>query len=204
MEPNILVVDDNDDNRTTISTRLQICGYSSILLAADGKTALERMRSQTVDLALLDVLMPGLDGYGVLQIIKDDASLRDVPVVMVSAIDDADTIAKCIDLGAVDYLTKPLNPVALREGGANCIQLRQLRDASRGNLDAKLVGTSSAARSLRREILHIANTTVPVLINGETGSGKGVVAQCLHSFSARSDKRTQRVALDGRCCALIP
>jgi two-component system, NtrC family, C4-dicarboxylate transport response regulator DctD len=202
MEPNIRVVDDNDDNRATIPTRLQICGYSNISLAADEKSALERMRSQTVDLVLLDVLMPGLDGSGVLQIIKDDAFLRDVPVVMVSAIDGADTVAKCIDLGAVDYLTKPLNPVALRE--ENCIQLRQLRDASSGNLDAKLVGTSSAAASLRREILHIANTTVPVLINGETGSGKEVVAQCLHSFSARSAKRVQRAALDGRYCALIP
>jgi two-component system, NtrC family, C4-dicarboxylate transport response regulator DctD len=199
MNPAILVVDDNDDNRVTLSTRLQICGYSSIALAADGKTALERMRADPVDLVLLDILMPGLDGYGVLRKMKSDASLRDVPVVMVSAIDDPSSVAKCIELGAVDYLTKPFNPVLLKERVASCIELTQWRNRRPDELEAKLIGESAAMSSLRQELLHIAGTNVPVLITGETGAGKEVVAQCIHAFSGRSNKPF--VAVN---CAAIP
>jgi two-component system, NtrC family, C4-dicarboxylate transport response regulator DctD len=199
MSPAILVVDDNDDNRVTLSTRLQICGYSSIALAADGKTALERMRAEPVDLVLLDILMPGLDGYGVLRAMKSDASLRDVPVVMVSAIDDPGSVAKCIELGAVDYLTKPFNPVLLKERVDNCIELTQSHNRRPEKLEAQLIGQSAAMMSLRQELLHIAGTNVPVLITGETGTGKEVVSQCLHAFSARSNKPF--VAVN---CAAIP
>jgi two-component system C4-dicarboxylate transport response regulator DctD len=199
MSPAILVVDDNDDNRVTLSTRLQICGYSSIALAADGKTALERMRAEPVDLVLLDILMPGLDGYGVLRAMKSDASLRDVPVVMVSAIDDPGSVAKCIELGAVDYLTKPFNPVLLKERVDNCIELTQSQNRRPEKLEAQLIGQSAAMMSLRQELLHIAGTNVPVLITGETGTGKEVVSQCLHAFSARTNKPF--VAVN---CAAIP
>jgi two-component system C4-dicarboxylate transport response regulator DctD len=199
MNPAILVVDDNDDNRVTLSTRLQICGYSSIALAADGKTALERMRADPVDLVLLDILMPGLDGYGVLRQMKSDASLRDVPVVMVSAIDDPGSVAKCIELGAVDYLTKPFNPVLLKERVDSCIELAQWRNRRPDKLETKLIGQSAAISSLRKELLHIAGTNVPVLIIGETGAGKEVVAQCIHAFSGRSNKPF--VAVN---CAAIP
>ena len=199
MNPAILVVDDNDDNRVTLSTRLQICGYSSIALVADGKTALERMRADPVDLVLLDILMPGLDGYGVLRKMKSDASLRDVPVVMVSAIDDPSSVAKCIELGAVDYLTKPFNPVLLKERVDSCIELTKWRNRRPDKLETKLIGQSAAISSLRKELLHIAGTNVPVLIAGETGAGKEVVAQCIHAFSDRSNKPF--VAVN---CAAIP
>lgn len=199
MNSAIMVVDDNDDNRVTLSTRLQMCGYSSITLAADGKTALEQMRTEPVDLVLLDILMPGLDGYGVLRTMKSDVSLRDIPVVMVSAIDDPGSVAKCMELGAVDYLTKPFNPVLLKKRVDSCIELRQWRNRRPDKLEATLIGPSVAMSSLRRELLHIAATNVPVLITGETGAGKEVVAQCIHAFSARSVKPF--VAVN---CAAIP
>jgi len=199
MNPAILVVDDNDDNRVTLSTRLQICGYPSIAMAADGKSALERMRSDPVDLVLLDILMPGLDGYGVLRKMKGDASLRDIPVVMVSAIDDSDSVARCLELGAVDYLTKPFNPVLLKERVDACIETTQWRHRGPDKLEAKLIGQSAAMSSLRQQLLHIAGTNVPVLITGETGAGKEVVAQSIHAFSNRSKKPF--VAVN---CAAIP
>jgi two-component system C4-dicarboxylate transport response regulator DctD len=190
INPTILVVDDNDDNRLTLSNRLQICGYSSIVLAADGKTALERMQAEPVDLVLLDISMPGLDGYGVLRMVKSDASLRDVPVIMISAADDPSSVAKCIELGAIDYLTRPssLSPVLLKERVDKCIELARWRNRYPAKLEEKLIGQSDAISSLRRELLHIAGTNVPVLITGETGTGKEVVAQCLHTFSARNNK----------------
>jgi two-component system C4-dicarboxylate transport response regulator DctD len=199
MNPAILVVDDNDDNRFTLSTRLQICGYSSIVLAADGQTALDRMRAEPIDVVLLDMLMPGLDGYAVLKTMKNEASLRDIPVVMVSAIDDPSSAAKCMDLGAIDYLTKPFNPGLLKARVDSCVELTRHRDRRLEKLESMLIGKSSAISSLRRRLLHIAATNVPVLINGETGAGKEVVAQCLHSFSSRNSKVISAVN-----CAAIP
>src|SRR5271167_4732394 len=114
MEPVVLVVDDNDDNRFTLSMRLETCGYGNILTAENGREALEKMRSEPVDLVLLDIMMPELDGYGVLEEMRSDVALRDIPVVMISALEDINSVVRCIELGATDYLTKPFNPVLLK------------------------------------------------------------------------------------------
>jgi two-component system C4-dicarboxylate transport response regulator DctD len=118
---------------------------------------------------------------------------------MISAIDDPSSVAKCIELGAADYLTKPFNPVLLKERVDSCIELTQWRNRRPDQLEAKLIGRSAAMSSLRHELLHIADTNVPVLITGETGAGKEVVAQCIHAFSGRSNKPF--VAVN---CAAIP
>src|SRR6516165_2745442 len=112
MDPVVLIVDDNDDNRFTLSMRLEACGYETIVTAENGREALEKMRERPVDLVLLDIMMPELDGYGVLEELRTDTALRDVPVVMISA----------IELGATDYLTKPFNPVLLKARVDNCIE----------------------------------------------------------------------------------
>src|SRR5262249_38344419 len=88
MEPRILVVDDNEDNRFTLSMRLEASGYSNLAMAANGREALEVMRAESVDLVLLDIMMPELDGYGVLEAMQADASLRALPVLVVSAVDE--------------------------------------------------------------------------------------------------------------------
>ena len=111
MDPVVLIVDDNDDNRFTLSMRLEACGYENIVTAENGREALEKMRQGPVDLVLLDIMMPELDGYGVLEELRTDTALRDVPVVMISAIEDINSVVRCIELGATDYLTKPFNPV---------------------------------------------------------------------------------------------
>src|SRR5262252_521691 len=121
-DPVVLIVDDNDDNRFTLSMRLEACGYENIVTAENGREALEKMRQGPVDLVLLDIMMPELDGYGVLEELRTDTALRDVPVVMISAIEDINSVVRCIELGATDYLTKPFNPVLLKARVDNCIE----------------------------------------------------------------------------------
>ena len=127
MEPAILVVDDIEDNRVTLAMHLEICGYSKLVMAENGREALEKMRAEPVDLVLLDIMMPELDGYGVLQEMKADSELRGIPVVMISAINDTNSVARCIELGATDYLTKPFNPVLLKARVDKCIEQARYR-----------------------------------------------------------------------------
>jgi adenylate cyclase len=121
-DPVVLIVDDNEDNRFTLSMRLEACGYGNIVTAENGRVALERMRQAPVDLVLLDIMMPELDGYGVLEELRTDTALRDIPVVMISALEDMSSVIRCIELGATDYLTKPFNPVLLKARVDNCIE----------------------------------------------------------------------------------
>jgi class 3 adenylate cyclase len=122
MEPVVMIVDDNDDNRFTLSMRLESCGYSNLVTAEDGRKALDKMRSDPVDLVLLDIMMPELDGYGVLAEMRTDVALRDIPVLMISALEDINSVVRCVELGATDYLTKPFNPVLLKARVDNCIE----------------------------------------------------------------------------------
>jgi len=122
MDPTILLVDDIEDNRVALAMRLEICGYSRLIMADNGRQALKKMRAQSVDLVLLDIMMPELDGYGVLQEMNTDVELRNIPVVMISAIEDTKSVVRCIELGATDYLTKPFNPVILKARIDKCIE----------------------------------------------------------------------------------
>jgi adenylate cyclase len=122
MDPVVLIVDDNEDNRFTLSMRLEACGYENIVTAENGREALEKMRQGPVDLVLLDIMMPELDGYGVLEELRTDTALRDIPVVMISALEDINSVVRCIELGATDYLTKPFNPALLKARVDNCIE----------------------------------------------------------------------------------
>ena len=109
----ILVADDMEDNRALLERRLAREGYE-VHAVAGGTAALELLGRESFDLLLLDVTMPDLDGREVLRRMKADIALRDVPVIMVSARDDMDTVVGCIEEGAEDYLPKPCNPVLLK------------------------------------------------------------------------------------------
>ena len=123
----ILVVDDNEDNRDMLTRRLKRQGYE-VLTAAGGRAALGTLAGTPVDLVLLDVMMPDLDGYAVLQHLKADASLRDIPVLMISALDELDSVVRCIQLGAEDYLGKPFDPVLLKARIGACLEKKRLHD----------------------------------------------------------------------------
>jgi adenylate cyclase len=126
--PAILVVDDNEDNRYTLIMRLRREGWETIVEAQTGRQALDRLAERRFDLVLLDIMMPEMNGYEVLGQIKSDMALRDVPVIMISAVDEIDSVVRCVELGAEDYLLKPFNAVLLRARISACLEKKKLRD----------------------------------------------------------------------------
>lgn len=109
----ILAVDDNADNRELLTRYLERSGHSA-LVASSGQEALEMLEAQSVDVVLLDLIMPGMDGGEVLERIKDNVTLRSIPVIVISGRQDMEGIIQCIEAGADDYLFKPFNPVLLQ------------------------------------------------------------------------------------------
>jgi class 3 adenylate cyclase len=126
----ILLADDNRMNRLLLGRSLEQQGHT-IVFAEHGREALDLLRQQRFDVLLLDVLMPVLDGYGVLAELKDDLHLRDIPVIMTSALDELDSVVKCVEMGAEDYLTKPINPVLLNARINASLEKKRLRDQQR-------------------------------------------------------------------------
>ena len=126
----ILVVDDNEENRNLLVRRLEREGYE-VRVAEGGMRALELLESCPTDLVLLDVMMPDLDGVEVLQRIKSNPQHRELPVLMISALDEIETVVRSIELGAEDYLSKPFNAVLLRARIGACLEKKRLRDQER-------------------------------------------------------------------------
>lgn len=124
----LLLADDDDANRELLRRRLEKLGYR-ITVCDNGGDALGLARSVAPDLVLLDMLMPVLDGNEVLIRMKSDESLHDVPVIMISALDQVEGIAHCIELGAEDYLAKPFNPILLRARIGAALEKKRLHDA---------------------------------------------------------------------------
>jgi adenylate cyclase len=126
----ILVVDDNRVNQLLLGRGLEENGHS-VEFAEHGREALDLIRRGAFDLMLLDVLMPELDGYQVLAVMKDDPHLRDFPVIMTTSLDELDSVVKCIEMGAEDYLTKPVNAVLLKARVQSSLEKKRLRDQQR-------------------------------------------------------------------------
>jgi adenylate cyclase len=126
----LLVVDDNRVNRLLLVHGLEEEGHE-VAWAGNGRQALEMLRSRPYDLLLLDIEMPELNGFQVLEALLGDPNLRDMPVIMTSASDELDRVVKCIEMGAEDYLTKPLNPVLLRARVNASLEKKRLRDQQR-------------------------------------------------------------------------
>lgn len=125
----ILLVDDDEDNRYTLKHRLQRDGFGDVVEAKSGRDALDLVRTRPFDLVLLDQMMPEMDGHEVLRALKADMALRDIPVIMISALDTAiDTVVRCIQLGAEDYLPKPFNPTLFRARISASLEKKRLRD----------------------------------------------------------------------------
>jgi adenylate cyclase len=126
----LLVVDDNRVNRLLLGRALEQLGHT-VTFAENGRAALEMLRQRGVDLVLLDIEMPEMNGYQVLEALAADPRLRDLPVVMMSSVEEVDSVARCIEMGAEDYLFKPVNPVLLKARVGASLEKKRLRDQQR-------------------------------------------------------------------------
>jgi class 3 adenylate cyclase len=126
----LLVVDDNKVNRILLARGLERQGHK-VETAENGKQALEKLRSIPFDLVLLDIEMPEMNGYQVLETCLKDSELRDIPIIMTSSLDELDSVVKCVELGAEDYLNKPVNPILLRARVNASLEKKRLRDEQR-------------------------------------------------------------------------
>ena len=124
----LLVVDDVEPNRDALTRMLERLGYR-VAQAENGRRALEVLETTTIDLVLLDIMMPEVDGYQVLERRHGNPRLRDIPFIVTSALDELDSVVRCIEMGAEDYLTKPFEPVLLRARVGACLEKKRLRDA---------------------------------------------------------------------------
>lgn len=123
----LLVVDDNKVNRLLLTRSLELQGHV-VAAAENGRVALEKLRREAFDLVLLDMEMPEVDGFQVLERLVNDRQLRDLPVIVTSSLEGIANVARCIELGAEDYLTKPINPVLLKARIGASLEKKRLRD----------------------------------------------------------------------------
>jgi sigma-B regulation protein RsbU (phosphoserine phosphatase) len=161
---NLLVVDDDESNRDMLSRRLQRDGYT-VLTAANGVDALRLLRANSFDLVLLDLIMSGLDGYQVLVKMKSDPALREIPVIMLSALDQEAGIARCIEVGAEDYIGKPFSPVFLRARIEASLEKKRLRDKERKTYDALVAGEKRLAAELAEAAVYV-RSLLPAPLTG--------------------------------------
>ncbi|MBS9476131.1 PP2C family protein-serine/threonine phosphatase [Ancylobacter radicis] len=145
-DPNaaILVVDDVAENRDLLIRRLKRYGFSRIDEAANGHEALAAIAKTPYDLVLLDIMMPELDGFGVLDALRADGTIHDLPVIVVSALNEIDPVVRCIELGADDFIFKPFNPTLLRARVMTTLEKKALRDRTRDELRRKQLELNEA------------------------------------------------------------
>ena len=155
----IMVVDDVEVNRDLLSRRLQRMGHV-VTTANDGQEALELTSDPSWDLIMLDVMMPVLDGIGALTALKANDSTRHIPVIMISANTELETVVKCIELGAEDYLPKPFDPVLLRARVGASLEKKRLRDREQARSRRMQKDLEVGAR-IQRDFLPESLPTVP-------------------------------------------
>lgn len=145
----VLVVDDDEGNRLMLERRVRRLGHE-VLSASNGREALDILGKFPTDLVLLDIQMPILDGQQTLQILHADPGLRRIPVIVLSASRDIQRVARCIELGAEDYLPKPFNPILLRARINASLEKKQLRDR-----EAEYLRRIEEAQRRSEELLHV-------------------------------------------------
>jgi phosphoserine phosphatase RsbU/P len=153
----LLVVDDIADNRDLLVRRLRRLGYAEVDTAEDGLDALEAIRRKPYDTVLLDVMMPRMNGIEVLETLAADAKLARTPVIMISAATEIDTVVRCIELGAEDYLPKPFNATLLRARLGTVLEKKRLRD----EVDRQLARLEYELADARRQQLDMVPHEFP-------------------------------------------
>jgi two-component system sensor histidine kinase/response regulator len=174
----LLVVDDQPENRDVLSRRLARQGHT-VATASNGHDALALLRQTPFDLVLLDIMMPDMDGYEVLRRLKSDDHLQHIPVVMISAVDELQSVVRCIAAGAEDYLAKPFNPTLLQARIGACLEKKRSRDRETALFDElqrnyKLLQEAEKLRDdLRNMIVHDLRTPLTAVLAGVDLLGRG-------------------------------
>ena len=201
--PTILAVD--DEIGVIESFKLFLEDKYNLLTATSGEEALEKIEKENINLVLLDIIMPGMSGLEVLSRIKEKHD--DIDVIMITAIKTIRTAIQAIKLGAYDYITKPFDVDEVSSSIQRVLEKHNLfkevtylrEEVNRPFLTEKLIGISEKMRRVYEMVLEVSKTDSTVLISGETGTGKELIARAIHLHSARKDKPF--IPVD---CASIP
>jgi adenylate cyclase len=160
----ILIVDDTEATRELLARRLEREGHH-VVEVANGRAALDRVALEIFDLVLLDMMMPDLNGYEVLTQLKADVRFRHIPVIIISALDEIDSVVRCIEAGAEDYLSKPFDPILLRARIGSSLEKVRLRESEQAAV-AQLKAEKERSEALLRNIL--PRSIIPRMHRGET------------------------------------
>jgi adenylate cyclase len=166
----VLIVDDSEENRDLLARQVKRFGYETEM-AEDGEQALIKLRCGAYDLVLLDIMMPGLNGYQVLERIKLDPILKIIPVIMISAVDDLDGVVKCMELGADDYIFKPFKVILLKARVNASLERKRLRDLEAAYMEALKAEQEKSERLL----LNILPKPIAERLK-QSGGAKGIIA----------------------------
>lgn len=198
----IMLVEDDEGMRTAVSQWLKIAGFDVTAFASPGR-ALSTLDRHFPGVLVSDVRMPEMDGLELLRQVRDP----EIPIVLMSAYRDVPLVVEAMRRGAYDFLEKPFDPERLVDVVRRACEKRRLTLENRflhsqleGNgIESRILGNSDAIKHLRRQILDVASTQVNVVVYGETGAGKELVARCIHDFSPR--RAARYVVLN---CGAIP
>ena len=183
----VLVVDDVEENRGVLQRRLEREGHT-VVCASSGPEALHVVSTGSFDIVLLDVMMPHMDGYETLEQLKNSPTTRDVPVIMISALDDIASIARCIERGAEDYLPKPFDPVLLRARISACLEKKELREREKEYLRDVLRVVAAAVA-----VEHGGYTTGALADVSKRADELGTLARVFDSMVAGIRQRERRL-----------
>ena len=164
-----LVVDDSRVNRLVLVRQLATLGLE-VMEAENGAEALDLLRAHAgaIDLVLLDVVMPELDGYQTLAAMKDDQAIRHIPVIIVSGVEELESVVRCIELGATDYLTKPINPRILGARVSASLNAKRLRDLELEFMERQRTLTETIERQ-KAELTRFLSPQIAALISSSEG-----------------------------------
>ncbi|WP_455198520.1 response regulator [Kaarinaea lacus] len=161
-QASVLVVDDSEMNRDLLVRRLDKMGLR-ITEAGNGEEALAALDANSFDLVLLDIMMPVMDGYETLERMREKGHLKRIPVIMITALDDVDSAVKCIDLGAVDYVTKPFNPVLLQSRVSACLDRKRLSDLEEVRRQQVELNNEYLSDQVRQKVQEISRTQLAAI-----------------------------------------
>ena len=158
----VLVVDDSEMNRDLLLRRLRKMGLH-ITEACNGAEALEALEQDEFDLVLLDIMMPVMDGYETLEKMKNNEKMQKIPVIMITALDDVESAVKCIDMGAVDYVTKPFNPILLQSRVTASLERKHLHDMEENRRIQIELNNKYLSDQVREKVLEISQSQLAAI-----------------------------------------